>query len=139
MFLYPSFIYYFVLHKVFHKVQDFVFTIECTVATMQNIVLPFRCLFIIYLYTFKYATLGFMKTYEQSNIFIAAQKLQLRTSKRVYQHVECCCLQGNNLPKNCPISLPTLRIPSKPSTRSWTKYAHARIVQQMQYFTHSLL
>lgn len=80
-----------------------------------------------------------MKTYEQSNIFIAAQKLQLRTSKRVYQHVEFCRLQGNNLPKNCPISLPTLRRPSKPSTRSWTKYAHARIVQHAIFHSLSAL
>lgn len=78
-----------------------------------------------------------MKTFEQSNIFIAAQKLQLGI--HVYQHVEFYHLQGNNLPKFCPISLTTLRKPSQPSKMSWTKYAHARILQQMQYFTHFLL
>lgn len=76
-----------------------------------------------------------MKTYEQSNIFIAVKKLKLVA--RVYQRAELVLrLQGNNLPEFCPISLTTLRRTSQPSKRSWTKYAHTSLLQQSQYFTH---
>lgn len=89
----------------------FVYFLFLLQGILENLVMPFRYLFIIFLYTSKYATVWFMKTYEKNIIFVAARKLHIGFTCVSACRVLSLTRKQLNLPKFCPISLTTLRRP----------------------------